>query len=313
MDVAGELDVHRQCGVFFNLAGAVVEQDYRQRGVLAAQQFGGARALGIDVVGAAGEQDAVQIDDFVVQLADAGFAQGAADFVGVAVHVVVAEGGVHAQRRAHGGQMRAHVFGVVNAGVVVHDVAGQQHDVGALVADDRRQFVELARAHQHSQMQIGGHGDAQRPRHRFIDGNAQAAHLRRVGVVNRIGAQREKKQRRKQPQRPPQPLRGQQAAQGEIEQEGGKRGIHHKQHHHHPHRHPAEKAAAQFEQQAGNQAVGYRKGGEHQRAPAAAADMVGKQPLQRAAESESKKLHQQHHQDKQGDTHRVFLIGRQAA
>ena len=43
--MAGHLNIHRQFSMLVNLAGAVVEQEHRQIGVLPLQQRGRARAL----------------------------------------------------------------------------------------------------------------------------------------------------------------------------------------------------------------------------------------------------------------------------
>ena len=183
VDVAGDLDVHGQAAVCFDLGGSVVEQDDGAGGVVSGQKFGGGRAAFVEVVVAAGDDEAVCFDDAVGQHADAGFFQLFVDFALVAEEVVVAEGGVHAQRGVQAREVGAHVFAAVRAYVVVHQVARQQDEVGFFRFHDGGEAVELAAADEDAQMQVGGGGDAQGAGEFFIDDYALVAHDGGVGVV----------------------------------------------------------------------------------------------------------------------------------
>ena len=98
---------------------------------------------------------------------------------------MIAQCGVYAQRCAQFGQVRLHVFGFVSGGVVVHDVAGQQDDVGFFLLHDAGQFVELARAEQDAQVKVAGYADTQRFGQRLVQYHAVVVDGREIGVVER--------------------------------------------------------------------------------------------------------------------------------
>lgn len=71
----------------------------------------------------------------------------------------------------------------VGFGVVVHQIAGQQDDVGLLLPHDGGELVKLPGAEQHAQMGVAGQRDAHGSAQRFADMDSGMADNGGIGVI----------------------------------------------------------------------------------------------------------------------------------